>query len=83
MVTFRSKLSPNAVLLLPPNPICHSDGRETHFDVRRRSTAAERFGEFMVGWFPGWEITIAWFAAIAIAAAIHFGPVARLVELGS
>jgi hypothetical protein len=37
----------------------------------------------MVGWFPGWEITLAWFAAIAIAAVIHFGPVARLIELGS
>jgi hypothetical protein len=37
----------------------------------------------MVSWFPDWKITLAWFAAMAIAAVIHFGPVARLVKLGS
>jgi hypothetical protein len=36
----------------------------------------------MASWFPGWEITFVWLLAIAVAAAIHFGPVARLVELG-
>ena len=37
----------------------------------------------MVSWFPGWQITLTWLVAITIAAAIHFGPVARLVEFGN
>ena len=50
---------------------------------RRLSAPAKRFGEVMLSWFPGWQITLAWFVAIAIAAAIHFGPVAQLVEFGN
>jgi hypothetical protein len=50
---------------------------------RRLSAPAKRLGEVMLSWFPGWQITLAWFVAIAIAAAIHFGPVAQLVEFGN
>jgi hypothetical protein len=39
------------------------------------------WGEVMVSWFPGWQITFAWLLAIAVAAAIYFVPVTRLVEV--
>jgi hypothetical protein len=37
----------------------------------------------MLSWFPDWQIALAWLVAIAIAAAIYFGPVAQLVDFGN
>ena len=35
----------------------------------------------MTSWFPGWQVAAAWLLAVAVAAAIYFVPVTRLVEV--
>ena len=41
---------------------------------------AEAAEEMMTGWYPGWQMTVAWLVVTAVAAAIHFGPMTQLVE---
>ena len=38
-------------------------------------------GLVMRSWFPGWQVAAAWLLAVAVAAAIYFVPVTRLVEV--
>jgi hypothetical protein len=34
----------------------------------------------MIGWYPGWQMVLAWLAVTAVAAAIYFGPITQLIE---
>jgi hypothetical protein len=34
----------------------------------------------MTGWYPGWQMLVAWLVVTAVAAAIYFGPMTQLVE---
>jgi hypothetical protein len=36
-------------------------------------------GGVMTGWYPGWQVTIAWLLAVAVAGLIYFVPVTQLV----
>ena len=36
-------------------------------------------GLAMTSWFPGWQVAATWLLAVAVAAAIYFVPVTRLV----
>jgi hypothetical protein len=35
--------------------------------------------ETMAGWYPGWQILLAWLFVTAVAALYYFAPVAQLV----
>jgi hypothetical protein len=37
----------------------------------------------MIGWYPDWQTAVAWLVVTAIAAAIYFGPMTRLVDFGN
>jgi hypothetical protein len=37
-------------------------------------------GGVMIGWYPGWQMVLAWLAVTAVAAAIYFGPMTQLIE---
>jgi hypothetical protein len=34
----------------------------------------------MSAWYPGWQVAAAWLLTVAVAAAIYFVPVTRLVD---
>jgi hypothetical protein len=34
----------------------------------------------MTGWYPGWQVVIAWLLAVAVAGVIYFVPVTQLVD---
>ena len=34
----------------------------------------------MTGWYPGWQIAVAWLLVTAVAALYYFAPIARLIE---
>ena len=36
-------------------------------------------GGVMTGWYPGWQVAIAWLLAVAVAGVIYFVPVTQLV----
>jgi hypothetical protein len=35
----------------------------------------------MTGWYPGWQVAVAWLVTVAVAGAIYFVPVTRLVDI--
>ena len=37
-------------------------------------------GGVMTGWYPGWQVAIAWLLAVAVAGVIYFVPVTQLVD---
>jgi hypothetical protein len=37
-------------------------------------------GGVMIGWYPGWQVAIAWLLAVAVAGVIYFVPVTQLVD---
>jgi hypothetical protein len=37
-------------------------------------------GVVMSTWYPGWQVAAAWLLTVAVAAAIYFVPVTRLVD---
>ena len=37
-------------------------------------------GGVVTGWYPGWQVAIAWLLAVAVAGVIYFVPVTQLVD---
>jgi hypothetical protein len=48
--------------------------------TRRLSAPVRPQGGVMIGWYPGWQMVLAWLAVTAVAAAIYFGPITQLIE---
>ena len=48
----------------------------------KRARSANKFAREVVmsAWYPGWQMAAAWVLTVAIAAAIYFIPVTRLVD---
>ena len=36
--------------------------------------------ETMAGWYPGWQMAVAWLVVTAVAATMYFSPMTRLIE---